>query len=489
MPVYTIQPPDMDSYLYQFEPTNNFGSSTSLKVQTRNVENIRAVLQFSLAVLPPGGEITAAELQLYYYDKIADPVGRIYRANRLTRTNWVEDEVTWAIYKTGSSWTSPGGDFTAVDHADDTVPAGYGWMAWGVLAQVLYAQTNEIDVAFLIHDSSENQEQKAAHFASKEHATTTWRPKLIVTYTLATTPTVTTQAAEQVSWNSVKGHGTIVSNGGLTVTKRGFCYNTTGDPTVADDVKEETGDFENGAFSLLVDNLLPGTHYYLKAYAYNSEGYGYGATVEFDTKEAGQVPATLSSRFAGKAADITYAAMYAGGGDVQIHPPDYTNPDNLCGVDDTYTASPWLFRTFLFFNLEALAGLVFGAVRLKVWCYSSDPEFGNHFCITEGLQGDPVVLANWVPQNAVTTILGQKEQQDFVPSQYNEIVFNSDGLALVNSKLGSILKLCLRTQRDIDNDFWASLHDSVVHVFLPHESGKEPLLEFTMGRSQVQVIA
>ena len=30
--------------------------------------------------------------------------------------------------------------------------------------------------------------------------------------------------------------------------------------------------------------LTPGQHYYVKAYAYNSEGYGYGDQVEFTTK-------------------------------------------------------------------------------------------------------------------------------------------------------------------------------------------------------------
>lgn len=301
-------------------------------------------------------------------------------------------------------------------------------------------------------------------------------------------PTVTTQAADNAGFNAVKGHGTIASKGGLTVTKRGFCYNLTGNPDVNDNVKEETGDFETGAFSLLVDGLLPSTKYYVRAYAYNSEGYGYGDTVEITTSASRQVIATLSSRFAGKAANITYALMYGGGGDVQIHPPEYTTPDNLCGVDDHYTASPWLFRTFLFFNLEALEGIVFSKVTLLLWCYSSSPEPINPFCITEGLQDDPVVLANWVPQNAVTTILGQKNQEDFGTGQYNEIVFNSDGLALVNSKRGSTLKLCLRTKRDIDNDFWASLHDSTVYVYLPHESGKEPLLDFAMGRSQAHVL-
>jgi len=94
-------------------------------------------------------------------------------------------------------------------------------------------------------------------------------------------PTVTTQAVSDIQPTTATGHGNITATGGENCTKRGVCWNTGGNPTVADSKSEETGSFGTGAFSRSMTGLTPGQHYYVKAYAYNSAGYGYGSQVEF----------------------------------------------------------------------------------------------------------------------------------------------------------------------------------------------------------------
>ena len=101
--------------------------------------------------------------------------------------------------------------------------------------------------------------------------------------TLATIPTVTTQAVSSILSTTATGNGNITATGGVNATKRGVCYNTTGNPTVADSKVEATGSFGIGAFTSLMTGLSPGIKYYVKAYAYNSEGYAYGAEVDFTT--------------------------------------------------------------------------------------------------------------------------------------------------------------------------------------------------------------
>lgn len=96
-------------------------------------------------------------------------------------------------------------------------------------------------------------------------------------------PTVTTQAVTDITHNSATGNGNITAIGGENATKRGICWNTTGNPTVADDKSEETGSFGIGAFTRPMTGLDPGVKYYVKAYAYNSAGYGYGSEVNFTT--------------------------------------------------------------------------------------------------------------------------------------------------------------------------------------------------------------
>ena len=121
--------------------------------------------------------------------------------------------------------------------------------------------------------------------------------------TLITAPTVTTQAATDVTHNSATGNGNITDNGGENCDKRGIVYSKTnrgdpGDTSPADsdyeDFEEETDGFGTGAFTRSLTGLDVSTKYYARAYAHNSEGYSYGAEVEFDTTA---VPPPTSPNF------------------------------------------------------------------------------------------------------------------------------------------------------------------------------------------------
>lgn len=97
-------------------------------------------------------------------------------------------------------------------------------------------------------------------------------------------PTVTTQAVSDIEETTAKGPGEITDIGGEDCDKRGICWKTTPGPTVADSKSEEIGSFGTGAFTRSMTGLSPGTKYYVKAYAHNSAGYGYGSEVTFTTK-------------------------------------------------------------------------------------------------------------------------------------------------------------------------------------------------------------
>ncbi|GAI67238.1 unnamed protein product, partial [marine sediment metagenome] len=113
-----------------------------------------------------------------------------------------------------------------------------------------------------------------------------------VDYTTIVAPTTTTQAVSDIGTTTSTGNGNMIDNGGENASKRGVCWNTTGNPTVADDKSEETDSFGVGAFTRPMTGLSPSTHYYVKAYAYNSAGYGYGSQVEFDTLTLHEVEVT-----------------------------------------------------------------------------------------------------------------------------------------------------------------------------------------------------
>ena len=102
-------------------------------------------------------------------------------------------------------------------------------------------------------------------------------------YTLVGPPTVTTSAATNIGVTTATGNGNITDTGGENCTKRGICWNTTGNPTAADTKVEETGSFGISTITESLIDLTPNTTIYTKAYAYNSTGYGYGAEEDFIT--------------------------------------------------------------------------------------------------------------------------------------------------------------------------------------------------------------
>jgi hypothetical protein len=94
-------------------------------------------------------------------------------------------------------------------------------------------------------------------------------------------PTVTTTTISGIRTTRASGGGNVISAGGLMVTARGVCWNTTGTPTVSDDrTFDGTG---TGSFSSNLTGLDAQTTYYVRAYATNSKGTEYGSQKQFHT--------------------------------------------------------------------------------------------------------------------------------------------------------------------------------------------------------------
>jgi len=103
-------------------------------------------------------------------------------------------------------------------------------------------------------------------------------------------PTVTTTVISGNTATSVNSGGDVTSNGGSDITAEGVIWSTSPNPTIALSTKTNDG-VSSGAYASIVTGLIPGTTYYLVAYATNSAGTGYGNQVTFTTS----APSTLSS--------------------------------------------------------------------------------------------------------------------------------------------------------------------------------------------------
>ena len=85
-----------------------------------------------------------------------------------------------------------------------------------------------------------------------------------------------------VSSGTATFKGTIKYEGDPVYTERGFVYGHSHNPTVEDDTKKEVAGYGEGAFSIKVTELEINTIYYIRAYAINEAGIGYGNEVMLD---------------------------------------------------------------------------------------------------------------------------------------------------------------------------------------------------------------
>lgn len=98
-----------------------------------------------------------------------------------------------------------------------------------------------------------------------------------------TIPLVETNEVTEITPTTATSGGTISSDGGATVTERGVCWSENQNPTIADN--KTTDGSGAGSFTSAISGLTANTTYYVRAYASNSKGTGYGSEISFKTLE------------------------------------------------------------------------------------------------------------------------------------------------------------------------------------------------------------
>ena len=117
---------------------------------------------------------------------------------------------------------------------------------------------------------------------SVDYAGTDRDPKLVIATGF---PTVITLNNTDTIAEKSTGHGSITNFGNSPVTQHGHVWSTSPKPKTTDS-KTENGAAPNlGQFESAMTGLIPGTTYYVAAYAINSEGTSYGddVTIVADT--------------------------------------------------------------------------------------------------------------------------------------------------------------------------------------------------------------
>ena len=100
-----------------------------------------------------------------------------------------------------------------------------------------------------------------------------------------TVPILNTTAITGITTTSASSGGKVSENGGATVIERGICYSNTPNPTIDNAKVEPKSVMGSGEFFCEFSGLKPSTTYYIRAFATNKVGTGYGNELSFKTSD------------------------------------------------------------------------------------------------------------------------------------------------------------------------------------------------------------
>lgn len=205
------------------------------------------------------------------------------------------------------------------------------------------------------------------------------------------------------------------------------------------------------------------------------------------------IPAGSNSRSATKGHADWNIAHDAGVADSIL--TNYTSPNFVQNAGSYLSAGLYhIYRCFYFFDTTGVpADFKIGEARIRMVIknlYWSTVVFPNIYAV-QGIQNDPVVVADYGTHKNQTTILGAGDAYNFVEGAYQDIILNPAGIAAINK--GGETKLCLRGQVDLEDYLSGSLYSNWLQ---PHDIRKglgfEPYLmlweNIFVARSKVIII-
>jgi len=167
-----------DSMMVYSLPTLNFGTLTIMSAGTTvgpPTDFSRSLIRFDLSALPSNQVIGWAKLILYVNAQAGS--GSLYVA-RCTKA-WVEAEVSWNNYKTGSAWDTPGGDWDGSDVVTSAFVGAGSDHTIDITSLAVDAMRNRSGVLnLLLKKQFEISGDNYIQYRTSDHATPADRPEL-----------------------------------------------------------------------------------------------------------------------------------------------------------------------------------------------------------------------------------------------------------------------------------------------------------------------
>jgi uncharacterized protein (TIGR02145 family) len=176
--------------------------------------------------------------------------------------------------------------------------------------------------------------------------------------------TIITAAISSITPSTAISGGMISGEGGIFVTTRGVCWNTTGTPTIND--PKTTDGTGSGSFVSSITGLEPFTTYYVRSYSVNNKGTSYGSVLNFKTL---QIPGLTMSDIDGniyKTVTIGNQVWMA----ENLKTTKYRNGDQIPKISDKLGWSASTEGAYCFYNNDASISTTYGG--LYNWYALSD---------------------------------------------------------------------------------------------------------------------
>jgi len=267
-------------------------------------------------------------------------------------------------------------------------------------------------------------------------------------------PVITTASAFNVSTTFAFSGGNISSDGGSAVTQRGVCWNTTGNPTLADStVSSRAG---SGAYVSFLDSLQPATKYYARSFATNAAGTSYGSQITFTTLTSLSVPALTTT-----AASKILVATASSGGNVTAWGGDTVDVRGVCwnttgtpAITDNKTENGTGVGSFT----SVLAGLAQNTTYY-VRAYATN-SIGTGY-------GNQITFKTQIPAADVKKVVAKDGSGDYLTVQeaFNAVPDNYTGRYIIYVKKGTYKEKLLLAQNKINVILVGQDRDSTILTY------------------------
>jgi uncharacterized protein (TIGR02145 family) len=259
---------------------------------------------------------------------------------------------------------------------------------------------------------------------------------------------VTTANISEITQTSVTTGGNVTSDGGEEIIIAGVCWSTSANTSVKN---QHTNDSRVvGSFTSKLTNLAPNTLYYIRAYAHNKIGTGYGNEISFTTNPL--VVATLTTA---PVTSITSNSAISGGNinsdggsAVTVRGvcwststnPTIADPHSIDGKGIGGFASSLTGLTANTYYVRAYATNSAGTEYGNEVTFATSPAFANCGIITDidGNKYNTVTIGTqcWMQENLKTTryrngdpiITGLSESDWYGTASGAYVIYNNDNI-------------------------------------------------------------